>query len=159
MSIQLLQRKKMNRRDFLNTSTKIACACALGATSGLFTSCYSITSSESKDTTGISLEFDLASSDYLPLQSEGGSVTTGSNEVDSNGLLLLREAGTIKVFTNNCTHSGYDLLPFSNGTSICSSGHGGRFNSNGEAISHPASGTLKSYSTTLLDNILIVYGG
>ena len=82
----------MNRRDFLNTSTKIACACALGATSGLVTSCSSITSSESEDTTGISLEFDLASNDYLPLQSEGGSVTTGSNEIDSNGLFLLREA-------------------------------------------------------------------
>ena len=149
----------MNRRDFLNTSTKIACACALGATSGLITSCYSITSSESEDTTGISLEFDLASNDYLPLQSEGGSVTTGSNEIDSNGLLLLRESDKIKAFTNNCTHSGYGLLPFSNGTSICSSGHGGRFNSAGQAISNPASGTLKSYSTSLLDNILTVYGG
>ena len=149
----------MNRRDFLNTSTKIACACALGGMSGLVTSCFSITSSESEDTTGISLEFDLASNDYLPLQSEGGSVTTGSNEIDSNGLLLLREADKIKAFTNNCTHSGYDLLPFSNGTSTCSSGHGGRFNSDGQAISHPASGTLKSYSTSLLDNILTVYGG
>ena len=81
----------MNRRDFLNTSTKIACACALGSTSGLITSCSSITSSELEDTTGVSLEFDLASNDYLPLQSEGGSVVTGSNEIDSNGLLLLRE--------------------------------------------------------------------
>ena len=153
----------MNRRDFLNTSTKIACACALGSTSGLITSCSSssitITSSEPEDTTGVSLEFDLASNDYLPLQSEGGSVVTGSNEIDSNGLLLLREENTIGAFTNNCTHSGYDLLPFSNGTSICSSGHGGRFNTDGQAISHPASGTLKSYSTSLSDNILTVYGG
>ena len=151
----------MNRRDFLNTSTKIASACALGATSGLITSCSSssitITSSEPEDTTGVSLEFDLASNDYLPLQSEGGSVVTGSNEIDSNGLLLLREKNT--TFTNNCTHSGYDLLAFSNGTSICSSNHGGRFNTDGQAISQPASGTLKSYSTSLSDNILTVYGG
>ena len=149
----------MNRRDFLNTSTKIACACALGATSGVITSCSSVTSSEPEDTTGVSLEFDLASNDYSPLQSEGGSVVTGSNEIDSNGLLLLREANTIKAFTNNCTHSGYDLLAFSNGTSICSSNHGGRFNTDGQAISQPASGTLKSYSTSLLDTILTVYGG
>ena len=149
----------MNRRDFLNTSTKIACACALGATSGLISSCASITSSEPEDTTGVSLEFDLASNEYSVLQSEEGSVITGSNEIDSNGLLLLREANTIKAFTNNCTHSGYDLLPFSNGVSICSSGHGGRFNTDGQGISQPASGTLKSYSTSLSDNILTVYGG
>ena len=149
----------MNRRDFLNTSTKIACACALGATSGLISSCASITNSELEATTGVSLEFDLASNENLALQSEGGSVITGSNEIDSNGLLLLREANTIKAFTNNCTHSGYDLLPFSNGVSICSSGHGGRFNTDGQGISQPASGTLKSYSTSLSDNILTVYGG
>ena len=149
----------MNRRDFLNTSTKIACACALGATSGLISSCANITSSELEDTTGVSLEFDLASNENLALQSDGGSVITGSNEIDSNGLLLLREANTIKAFTNNCTHSGYDLLPFSNGVSICSSGHGGRFNTDGQGISQPASGTLKSYSTSLSDNILTVYGG
>ena len=150
----------MNRRDFLNTSTKIACACALGATSGLISSCASpFTSSEPEDTTGVSLEFDLASNEYSVLQSEQGSVITGSNEIDSNGLLLLREADTIKAFTNNCTHSGYDLFPFSNGVSICSSGHGGRFNTDGQGISQPASGTLKSYSTSLSDNILTVYGG
>ena len=63
----------------------------------------------------------------------------------------------IRAFRNNCTHSGWDLRPFVNGVSVCSSGHGGRFNTNGTAIASPASGTLRQYDTVLDGNSLTIY--
>ncbi len=148
----------MNRRDFLSKSSKIACVCALGSTTSIFTSCSDTMNSEPEDTTGIELEFDLSSTDFLALQNNGGSVVTEGNEIDSRGILLLRSNTEIKAFTRRCTHAGYELLPFSNGISTCSSGHGGQFNTSGVAVSDPATSSLKSYQTELSDNILTVYG-
>ena len=41
----------------------------------------------------------------------------------------------------------------------CAFGHGAQFNSNGQHISGPGSGSLKSYETLLDGNTLTVYGG
>ena len=50
----------MNRRDFLSTSSKAACACALGAGSLLITHCSSPSDSYvPADSSGIELDFDL----------------------------------------------------------------------------------------------------
>ena len=150
----------MNRRDFLETSTKAACACALGATSFIISSCSNpVEPSAPADTTGIELTFNLTSEEYTILQVEGGSVTTNSNEIDSSGLLLLRSGETVKAFTRRCTHQGVQLNAFSNGISLCAFGHGAQFNANGNHVSGPGEGSLKSYDTQLDGNILTVYGG
>ena len=150
----------MNRREFLTKSGKIACLCGIGASApSLFTSCANPTNSELEDTSGIQLEFDLSTNEFLVLQTNGGSVITDGNDIDSKGLLLLRNNDKIKAYTRNCTHAGYQLLAFENGISICSSYHGGQFDINGVAVSDPAIGILKSYETELMDNTLIVYGG
>ena len=84
-------------------------------------------------------------------------MVTDGNIIDSQGLLLYRTGNEIRAFRNNCTHSGWDLRPFVNGVSVCSSGHGGRFNTNGTAIASPASGTLRKYDTVLDGNSLTIY--
>tara|TARA_X000000368_G_scaffold413841_1_gene402587 strand:- start:1605 stop:2054 length:450 start_codon:yes stop_codon:yes gene_type:complete len=148
----------MKRRDFLETSTKLFCACAAGASLSLIQSCTNnVATSPSVEQDSEELIIDLSSEGFTTLLNEGGSITTDGNVIDSQGLLLLRQGDFIKAFRNNCTHSGYDLRPFSNGVSVCTSGHGGRFNTNGTAIASPASGTLKEYITDLEENILTIY--
>ena len=89
----------MNRRDFLTTSSKVACACALGAGSLLTKSCSNPNEPSTPiDSTGVELDFDLTTDEFIPLQIDGGSVATGSNEIDSAGLLLLRSGDNIKAF-------------------------------------------------------------
>jgi|TARA_Y100000994_G_scaffold241391_1_gene237181 nitrite reductase/ring-hydroxylating ferredoxin subunit len=150
----------MNRRDFLTTSSKVACACALGAGSLLINSCSNPNESTTPiDSTGVELDFDLTTDEFVPLQIDGGSVATGVNEIDSAGLLLLRSGDNIKAFTRRCTHQGVQLNAFSDGVSVCAYGHGAQFNSNGQHISGPGDGSLKSYDTLLDENILTVYGG
>ena len=55
----------MNRRDFLSTSSKAACACALGTASVLLSHCSAPTEPSTPiDSTGVELEFDLLDSNY-----------------------------------------------------------------------------------------------
>ena len=148
----------MKRREFLETSTKILCACAAGSSLTLVQSCTNnVATSPDINEESEELVFDLLSDGFTALLQQGGSVVTNGNIIDSQGLLLYRAGNEVKAFRNNCTHSGWDLRPFVNGVSVCVSGHGGRFDTNGAAISSPASGTLKKYDTQLDGNTLIVY--
>ena len=150
----------MNRRDFLRTSSKVACACALGAGSFLTKSCSNPNEPSTPiDSTGIELDFNLTTDEFIALQIDGGSVATGSNEIDSAGLLLLRSGDNIKAFTRRCTHQGVQVNAFYNGVALCANGHGAQFNTNGQHISGPGSGSLKSYDTLLDGNVLTVFGG
>ena len=150
----------MNRRDFLTNSTKAACACALGVGSLFINSCSNPNESSTPiDSTGLELDFDLTTDEFIALQIDEGSVATGSNEIDSAGLLLLRSDNIVKAFTRRCTHQGVQLNAFSNGVSVCAYGHGAQFNANGQHISGPGNGSLKSYETLLDGNVLTVFGG
>ena len=150
----------MNRRDFLTNSTKAACACALGVGSLFIKSCSNPNEPSTPiDSTGIELDFNLTTDEFVPLQIDEGSVATGSNEIDSAGLLLLRSGDNIRAFTRRCTHQGIQLNAFSNGVSVCAFGHGAQFNANGNHISGPGGGSLKSYETLLNENVLTVFGG
>ena len=150
----------MNRRDFLSTSSKFACACTLGTASFFFNKCANPTEPSAPiDTTGVKLNFDLESEEFTVLQIDGGSVVTSPNEIDSAGLILLRSGQIVKAFTRRCTHQGVQLNAFSEGIVVCTFGHGAQFNSNGQHVSGPGEGSLKSYDTQLDENILIVYGG
>ena len=150
----------MNRRDFLTNSTKAACVCALGVGSLFIKSCSNPNEPSTPiDSTGIELDFNLTTDEFVPLQIDEGSVATGSNEIDSAGLLLLRSGDNIKAFTRRCTHQGVQLNAFSNGVSVCAYGHGAQFNANGNHISGPGGGSLKSYETLLDENVLTVFGG
>ena len=148
----------MKRIEFLERSSKIICACAASSGLALIQSCTNNVAT-SPETNGDSEELiiDLLTDGFTPLLEEGGSVVTDSNIIDSQGLLLYRTGNEVRAFRNNCTHSGWDLRPFVNGVSVCISGHGGRFDTNGKAIASPASGTLRKYDTLLDGNSLTVF--
>ena len=149
---------KMKRREFIEITGKAICACSLGTTPFLINSC-SEQNPLSPNTEGIELTFDLNDDSLQILKTEGGSVITSGNELESMGLLLLREGNSIKAFANRCTHASYDLLPFNDsGISLCT-GHGAQFNSQGEAVTGPATRSLKSFETLLNENELTVFGG
>ena len=148
----------MKRREFLETSTKVLCACVAGSGIGLLQSCSNnVATSPDQDGESEELIIDLLSDGFTALLEQGGSVVTDGNIIDSQGLLLYRSGNEVRAFRNNCTHSGWDLRPFVNGVSVCVSGHGGRFNTNGTAISSPASGTLRQYDTILDGNSLTIH--
>ena len=149
----------MNRRDFLETSSKVACACAIGVGTLFLNNCSNPTEPyEPVDSSGLELDFDLTSDGFVSLQVDGGSVTTGANAIDSSGLLLLRSGDSIKAFTRRCTHQGGPINSFSGGSASCA-WHGAQFNANGQHVSGPGEGALKSYETQLDGNILTIFGG
>ena len=144
----------MKRREFLSNTSKILCACTITSGVSIIQSCTNNVVMPSED--GEELVINLELEEYNALLQDGGSIVLPSNVIDSQGLLLLRSGDTIKAYTNNCTHSGYDLSPFQNGISTCVSGHGGKFNSNGIAIHGPADGSLKEYDTEINQSILTI---
>ena len=148
----------MKRREFLERSSKIICACAAGSGLALIQSCTNnVATSPETNEDSEELIIDLLTDGFTPLLEEGGSVVTNSNIIDPQGLLLYRTGNEVRAFRNNCTHSGWDLRPFVNGVSVCISGHGGRFDTNGKAIASPASGTLRKYDTLLDGNSLTIF--
>ena len=144
----------MKRREFISNTSKILCACTISSGVSIIQSCTNNVVMPSEE--GQELSINLELEEYNPLLQDGGSIVIAGNIIDSQGLLLLRTGDTIKAFTNNCTHSGYDLTPFQNGISTCVSGHGGKFNTSGNAISNPANGSLREYDTEINQNILII---
>ena len=147
----------MKRREFLNTSAKAICACMAGAGFSLIQSCTNnVVDSPSNE--GDDLLIDITSTGFTALLTDGGSVVTNGNSVDPSGLVLVRIGDEIRAFQNKCTHASYPLEPFNNGVSMCTSGHGGSFNINGEGISPPAYTSLKEYITNLEGNELTIFG-
>ena len=144
----------MKRREFISNTSKILCACTISSGVSIIQSCTNNVVMPSEE--GQELSINLELEEYNPLLQDGGSIVIPGNIIDSQGLLLLRTGDTIKAYTNNCTHSGYDLTPFQNGISTCVSGHGGKFNTSGNAISNPAYGNLREYDTEINQNILII---
>ena len=121
----------MKRREFINTSSKILCACASGIGLVAMSSCAeNVTEPVDVENSDIQLDLDINSEEYSILKTEGGSVVTNGNSVNNQGLVLVRVDAEIRAFENNCTHSGYDLFPFNNGISNCTSSNGGKFNTN-----------------------------
>ncbi len=147
----------MKRREFLETSSKIICACAASSSLALIQSCTNnVATSPEPNGDSEELIIDLLTDGFTPLLEEGGSVVTDSNIIDSQGLLLYRTGNEVRAFRNNCTHSGWDLRPFVNGVSVCISGHGGRFDTNGKAVSRPATGSLRQYQAVLSGSTLTI---
>ena len=147
----------MKRREFLQTSTKVICACVASTGISMIQSCTNnVAVSPDLEGDGDGLVIDITSSGFTPLLVEGGSVVTNGNTIDPKGLVLVRVGNGIRAYQNRCTHAGYQLEAFNNGISVCTSGHGGSFNTDGQAVSSPAYTSLKEYPTSLEDNKLII---
>ena len=152
----------MNRRNFIKKSSFAACACVGVSVLGLFQSCEDNTAyDQNTDNDGdndIQLSVDISQDPHRNLEVVGGTSVLGPNEIDSKGLLLVRTSeDNFKVLSRRCTHSSYSVNDFnSQGLAMCSSGHGGGFNANGNVVSGPPSASLSSYSSSFSNNILII---
>ena len=150
------KRKEMKRREFISSSVKLAGACAFGCANILKVGCANEIEADFDNNGEEYISIDISDDKYSLLQNDGGSIVIAGNQIDLKGLLLVRVEENIYAYSNNCTHSGYELRPFQNGVSICTQ-HGATFNLSGKAISGPASGSLKSYPTELIENILKIF--
>ena len=157
----------MNRRDFIKNSCGLACACVGVSVISLLQSCednkaYEQNINEGGDVpdSGNQIVINIQDAQYQSLISTGGSAVTSSNSIDSLGLLLLRSSETqIKAFSRRCTHSSYRVNAFnSQGLAVCSSGHGGSFNTSGQVAAGPPNANLTSYNTSLENDTLTIFG-
>ena len=152
----------MNRRKFIKNSSALVCACAGFSTLSLLQSCEDNTAYDQNiDNDGdsdVQLSVDISQDPHRNLEVVGGTSVMGPNEIDSKGLLLVRTSeDDFKVLSRRCTHSSYSVNDFnSQGLAMCSSGHGGGFNANGNVVSGPPSASLSSYSSSFSNNILII---
>ena len=157
----------MNRRDFIKNSCGLACAWVGMSAVCLLQSCednkaYEQNINEGGDVpdSGNQIVINIQDAQYQSLINTGGSAVTSSNSIDSLGLLLIRSSETqIKAFSRRCTHSSYRVNAFnSQGLAVCSSGHGGSFNTNGRVAAGPPSANLTSYNTSLDNDTLTIFG-
>jgi len=157
----------MDRRDFIKNSCGLACACVGISAVSLLQSCednkaYEQNINEGGDVpdSGTQIVINVQDSQYQSLNNVGGTAVMSSNSIDSLGLLLIRSSETrIKAFSRRCTHSSYRVNAFnSQGLAVCSSGHGGSFNTSGQVAAGPPSASLTSYNTSLDNNTLTIFG-
>ena len=152
----------MNRRNFLKKSSFAACACVGVSALSFLQSCEDNTAyDQNTDNDGdndIQLSVDISQDPHRNLEVIGGTSILGPNEIDSRGLLLVRTSeNNFRVLSRRCTHSSYSVNDFnSQGLAMCSSGHGGGFNANGNVVSGPQSASLLSYSSSFSNNILVI---
>ena len=157
----------MNRRDFIKNSCGMACACIGLSAVSLFQSCEDNKAYERNTNDGVitpdsdnQIALSILDPQYQSLTNISGSAVTSSNSIDSLGLLLIRSSESqIKAFSRRCTHSSYKVNAFnSQGLAVCSSGHGGSFNTNGRVAAGPPTANLTSYGTTLENETLTIFG-
>tara|TARA_B110000438_G_scaffold220379_1_gene213431 strand:- start:4827 stop:5291 length:465 start_codon:yes stop_codon:yes gene_type:complete len=152
----------MNRRNFIKKSSFAACACVSVSALSFLQSCEDNTAyDQNTDNDGdndIQLSVDISQDPHRNLEVIGGTSILGPNEIDSRGLLLVRiSENNFRVLSRRCTHSSYSVNDFnSQGLAMCSSGHGGGFNANGNVVSGPPSASLLSYSSSFSNNILVI---
>ena len=152
----------MDRRNFIKKSSFAACACVSVSALSFLQSCEDNTAyDQNTDNDGdndIQLSVDISQDPHRNLEVVGGTSILGPNEIDSRGLLLVRiSENNFRVLSRRCTHSSYSVNDFnSQGLAMCSSGHGGGFNANGNVVSGPPSASLLSYSSSFSNNILVI---
>lgn len=130
----------VSRRKFLKAVAVSSGAIAAGS---LLAGC----AGQSAPTGGITL--DLTKPENNALTVNGGTLAIDANNLDSQGLLLVRaEAGDVKVYSRRCTHAGCTVGGFENGVARCPC-HGSQFDQSGKVIQGPAGAPLKDYQSVL----------
>ena len=154
----------MNRRDFIKNTCSVACACIGVSALSLIQSCEDNKAYEqnvddnNNGDNDIQFSIDISQAPHQNLEYIGGTSVLAPNNIDSLGLLLIRSSdNNIKAFSRRCTHSSYSVDAFNTqGLAVCSSGHGGSFNTSGSVASGPPSARLTSYNTSLNESILTI---
>ena len=154
----------MKRREFIGEACRFAVLCSSPLALSALQSCEDVKSNKDdsiNDDDFITInrdfiEFDLNKVPFDKLKKINGSIATGSNDFDSNGLLLFRlSENSILAFSRRCTHAGASLDAFNNGTSRCPS-HGSEFNLSGIPTRGPANSNLVEYKVEIINDTIKV---
>ena len=95
------------------------------------------------------IEIDLSASPFDVLQTQGGWLL----HPDDN-ILLINNEGTIRAFTSVCTHTGCARnWSFDDSEFICTC-HNSKFNTSGNVVSGPASGSLAQFTVSRTGDLL-----
>ena len=154
----------MKRREFLGEACRFAVLCSSPLVLSALQSCEDVKSKEDdsiNDDDFITInrdyiEFDLNQIPFDKLKKINGSIAIGSNDFDSNGLLLFRlSENIILAFSRRCTHAGASVSAFKNGSARCPS-HGSEFDLDGIPVRGPASSKLDQYKVEIIDDTIKV---
>ena len=113
-----------SRRDFIITNAKKFGVIALGTyTISLINSCSddSNPTSPSGNNNAV-ITIDITQTANKALQTIGGTLAIGGNDLDSKGMLVIRQSeNSIVALSRKCTHQGCTIPNFVSGISTCPS--------------------------------------
>jgi Rieske Fe-S protein len=92
---------------------------------------------------GNTITLDLGKSDTSGLAQAGGFLLISSAKT----VVINTNGSQIRAFTSVCTHQACDINQFSNDRLMCPC-HGSQFNTSGQAVTGPATGSLVEFSVT-----------
>lgn len=146
-SMELLPTYGCSRRGFL----KAACAPMLIATLGTtLASCDSQGPEDEGDGSragilvdGDTVTLDLAKSGPSALAAAGGFLYIAEAQ-----MIAVNVDGTVRAFTSVCPHRGDPVSSLTGGVFVCSSGHGGTFDTSGRVVTGPPKAPLAEYTAT-----------
>lgn len=133
----------MNRRDFLEKTSKSAAALACVVCAG---ACGNTAMGPNQP---VDFTLDITQAGGGVLQTTGGSLV-------NQGVLVVRTASGFTALAAACTHAGTQVAYRSATNDIFCSGHGSVFSLNGSVQGGPAQTNLTAYKTTLTGNNLRV---
>lgn len=145
------------RREFVKQAVTGLGTFAMGTFAiQLLTSCTSSNPTGPSNNNDFELIVYLSLTDNQALNTIGGTLALGSNELDNSGLLLIRQSeSSIRAFSRECTHNQCTIGAFQNGKSVCPC-HGSEYSTTGAVIKGPAPKSLKEYTVSIDENIITI---
>lgn len=146
-----------SRRDFIITNVKKLGVIALGTyTISIINSCSDDSNPTSPNGKNVVITIDITQTANKALQTIGGTVAISGNELDSKGMLIVRQSeSNIVALSRKCTHQGCTVPNFVSGISTCPC-HGSQYDTNGNVVKGPAPKALTKYNAVLEGNIITI---
>jgi Rieske Fe-S protein len=155
---------EVSRRKFLKAvaasgglaaAGSLLAACAGQTTGGGSTSGNAEPASGSGAST-VQVTIDISTSDHQALGSVGGTLALGPNDLDPQGMLLIRTGETtVRAFSRECTHAGCSVDGYQGGVAVCPC-HGSQFDTDGKPVRGPAGSPLKEYHAEIAGSMVTI---
>ncbi|MCZ7602570.1 MAG: Rieske 2Fe-2S domain-containing protein [Melioribacteraceae bacterium] len=154
----------ISRRDFINKSAKTIGGIAVGSFVVTFINACSGDDSSPTSPNGngngggtVQLTVDISSAQNSSLQTVGGMLTLGANDIDPQGIFIYRQSeSSVIAFSRECTHERCQVGSFaSNNIATCPC-HGSQYNQLGNVVTGPAASSLRRYTAVLEGNIITI---
>jgi len=149
-----------SRRDFIKDIAKGVSYVTVGSlVVSQFNACNDESnpaSSSNGNNSDATITIDISLAINNSLKNIGGSIIISGNNIDENGMLIIRTGeSSVTALSRTCTHQGCILPIFQSGSSRCPC-HGSRFDTLGNVLNGPATTPLKKYNATIDGNIITI---